>query len=413
MFWFALVMMTVFAALLIAKFYWCFRFVSMVRRHSSPSLEVELPRALVILSLRGSDPFLRQTLQCLCTQTVRNYDLRVIVDSETDPAWDIVREFTEHARETRIDVRVLHRRLKTCSLKASALIQEISELDECYRAVVLVDADAIPSPNWLRDLLTPLTDPQVGAACGLRWYMPAKRHLADLVRCMWGASAMEQMYQFQIAWGGSFALKRELFDRGNLLTHWSKCFAEDTSINRNLDELNLSLRYVPVILVNRESTSLCGCFEFIRRQLFCVRRHHPNWLGIALYSFANLGVVSAAFAIAIYSAAVGDWVTAGWFAGMVLTYAIGAGLTTVWEDTAVRDRVREQGDELEPFHPEALLTLPLVVAFYAACWISALTLRRIQWRGISYALLPNGELRVVEDRPYRDMTPNCSEATVL
>ena len=87
MFWFALVMMTVFAALLIAKFYWCFRFVSMVRRHPSPSLEVELPRALVILSLRGSDPFLRQTLQCLCTQTVRNYDLRVIVDSETDLAW--------------------------------------------------------------------------------------------------------------------------------------------------------------------------------------------------------------------------------------------------------------------------------------------------------------------------------------
>lgn len=415
MLWFALVMMTVFAALLIAKFCWCSRFISMVRGQASPSpsLESELPRALVILSLRGPDPFLRQTLQCLCAQTVQDYDLRVIVDSETDPAWDILQEFMEYAGETRIDIRVLHRRLKTCSLKVSALIQEIAELDECYRTVVLVDADAIPSPNWLRDLLTPLADPPVGATCGLRWYMPAKRNLADLVRCMWGASAMEQMYQFQIAWGGSFAIKRELFDRTNLLEHWSKCFSEDASINQSLDELNLSLRYVPVILVNKETTSLSGCFEFMRRQLFTVIRHHPNWQGIAGYAFANFGVVLAAFTLMIYSAAFGELATAGWFLAMVLSYASGVGLLTVWEDAAVRDRVRAQGGEVEPFHPESLLTLPLLVGLYAVCWISALSLRRIQWRGVSYELLPSGELQVVEDRPYRDLTPSCSEATVL
>ncbi|MBC8113199.1 MAG: glycosyltransferase family 2 protein [Candidatus Saccharimonas sp.] len=413
MLWFVLVTITAFAALLAAKFYWCSRFIAMVRREAPPSFESELPQALVILCLRGPDPFLRQTLQCLCAQTVQNYDLRVIVDSETDPAWDIVQEFVEHSGETRIGIRVLHRRLKTCSLKVSALIQEIAELDERYGAVVLVDADAIPSPNWLRDLLTPLADPQVGATCGLRWYMPAKRSLADLVRCMWGAGAMEQMYQFQIAWGGSFALKRELFERTNLLDRWSKCFSEDTSINRSLDELNLSLRHVPVMLVNKESTSLSGCFEFIRRQLFCALRHHPNWLGIAMYAFANFGVVLAAFTLAIYSACFGEWVAAGWLCGSVLSYAIGVGLMTVWEDAVVRNRVLAQGGELEPFHPESLLTLPFVVVFYAACWISALTLRRIRWRGISYDLLPGGRLQVVEDRPYCDVTLCRSEATVL
>jgi cellulose synthase/poly-beta-1,6-N-acetylglucosamine synthase-like glycosyltransferase len=413
MLWIVPVMMTAFAALLAVKFYWCSRFVAMVRGAPPSPFEGDLPRALVILCLRGPDPFLRQTLQCLCNQTIENYDLRVIVDSETDPAWDIVQEFIEDSGEHRIDVRVLHRRLGTCSLKVSALIQEISELDECHQAVVLVDADAIPSPTWLRDLLTPLADPKVGAACGLRWYMPAGRRLADLVRCMWGAGAMEQMHQFQIAWGGSFALKRELFERTNLLERWSKCFSEDTSVNRSLDELGLSLRHVPVVLVNKESTSLRGCFEFIRRQLVCALRHHPNWLGIAGYAFANLGFVSGAFLLAAYCAAVGDGVTAAWLAGSIVTYAGGVALLTVWEDSAIRHRVREQGGELEPFHPESLLTLPFLVLFYAACWISALTLRRIRWRGISYDLLPGGGLRLVEDRPYGGVTLCRPEATVL
>ena len=74
--------------------------------------------------------------------------------------------------------------------------------------VALLDADTIPHRTWLRELVAPLADPRVGAATGNRWYMPAEAGWAGLVRYLWNAAAVVQMYCYGIAWGGTLALKR-------------------------------------------------------------------------------------------------------------------------------------------------------------------------------------------------------------
>jgi len=64
-------------------------FASICRRGAgSPPADASCQApARVILCLRGSDPFLGDTIRAAVAQDHPNYELRVVVDSRDDPAW--------------------------------------------------------------------------------------------------------------------------------------------------------------------------------------------------------------------------------------------------------------------------------------------------------------------------------------
>src|SRR5258708_34808161 len=113
----------------------------------------------------------------------------------------MLRLLPDEAGAARVTARVLETKYETCSLKVSALSQAIGELDAAVRVVALIDADVIPYAHWLRDLVRPLRDANVGATTGLRWYLPESADWGSLVRCLWNAAACTQMLAFDIPWG--------------------------------------------------------------------------------------------------------------------------------------------------------------------------------------------------------------------
>ena len=50
----------------------------------------QFPRTTVLLCIRGLDPSLLHCLNGLLDQDYSNYDIRIIVDSADDPAWEII-----------------------------------------------------------------------------------------------------------------------------------------------------------------------------------------------------------------------------------------------------------------------------------------------------------------------------------
>src|SRR5277367_3502853 len=82
--------------------------------------DAECPRALVILSLRGADPFLSDVLAALFEQDYPNYQVEVVVDSRDDPAWDIVESVLQKRPAKHVRVSVLESPRSTCTLKLSA-----------------------------------------------------------------------------------------------------------------------------------------------------------------------------------------------------------------------------------------------------------------------------------------------------
>ncbi len=391
--------------------------------------EAPWPRAAVILALRGADPSLVDCLTGLLEQDYPHYQVHIIIDSREDPAWARVQEIlAAHAKKAgqafqpdegqvrlesltylanppvEVCVRTLDSRRDTCSLKVSAQIQALRGLDAAVEVVAFIDADVIPGRAWLRSLVRPLTDPRVGAATGIRWYAPQVPTWGNLVRYFWNAAACTQMYVFHIPWGGSLALHARVFRDSDLQEQWGQSFGEDTRAYGVLRALGLELRYVPeVTMVNAESIDLTGCCTFIRRQLFSARMNHALWAGVLL---ANLGTGLAllgAAAVLLGGMMNGftDWVL-GAGAGLGL-YGLGLTSALVVAEQRIRALARRQGRDVPvlAFSWKWLPAVLLTQFLHFGCLFSALCLRRIDWRGITYAVESSGKLRLLEYRPYR------------
>jgi cellulose synthase/poly-beta-1,6-N-acetylglucosamine synthase-like glycosyltransferase len=143
-------------------------FLWTMRRARRGQAAASSPKTAVVLCLRGCDPFLPACLEAILKQDYPCYDLRIVVDSREDPAWKIVEQVVARCSTTKVQVRPLTARRDTCSLKCSSLLQALSELDDSYEAVALLDADTVPHRTWLAELVAPLADERVGAATGNR-----------------------------------------------------------------------------------------------------------------------------------------------------------------------------------------------------------------------------------------------------
>jgi hypothetical protein len=103
-------------------------------------------------------------------KTVKNYPLEnpknhycihLVVDSSTDPANEFVASILKEGYPGGVEIRVsvLKKPLPNCSLKVSAQIQALTELDANIDVIALIDADAAPAANWLRVLVEPHNGP--------------------------------------------------------------------------------------------------------------------------------------------------------------------------------------------------------------------------------------------------------------
>ena len=92
-------------------------FAALLRRSRPADGAETLPRAAILLSLRGADPQLPEGLRCLLRQDYPDYELHVVVDRRDDPAWQIVQDAAGDHSRVPIHVAELREPLPTCSLK--------------------------------------------------------------------------------------------------------------------------------------------------------------------------------------------------------------------------------------------------------------------------------------------------------
>jgi cellulose synthase/poly-beta-1,6-N-acetylglucosamine synthase-like glycosyltransferase len=397
------------AGLLVAQVGLMTRFIRILRGPApqSPS-DAELPEVMVVLCLRGADPFLDRCFDAVLALDYPRYRVRIVVDSREDPAWARVEQFLARTRPANVDV-VLRRTLyATAGLKCSSLLDAIDELDESIKVVAQLDADVIPHRTWLRELVAPLGDERVGIACGNRWYVPGDT-VGSTFRYLWNAPAVVTMQWQSIAWGGSLAIRAEILRRLDLRELWSRTLCEDTPLQHELRRANLEMRFVPTLMMlNRESCTLSGIVPWIRRQLLIVRLHHPAWPMITVHAAATTGTLAlalfAGFAALVRGApAAHSLIPLAAFAGYFVLSAL-----LLWRlESAVMRVVAARGEPL-PGTPastvlRAFLWIPFTQFLYTAVVASVPLARRIEWRGVSYHVERRG-VRMVEYRPYAPRT---------
>jgi GT2 family glycosyltransferase len=375
------------------------------------------PKVAVVLCLRGTDPFLADTIDAVLDQDYRRFDLRMVVDDRHDPAWRVAEEVVERRRANNVRIEPLEARLDSCSLKCSSILQAVSRLDDSYQVVALLDADTIPHRTWLRELVAPLADNGVGAATGNRWYMPRPASWPGLIRCVWNAGAAPQMFLYNIAWGGTLAIKTEVFRQGDLLERWAHAFCEDTMLFRGLRPLGLRVVFVPsLMMINSENCSLSGFFRWVRRQLLTARLYHPGWLAVVAHGALTSLWPLAALVVGVVALASGEWQAAAWSLGGLACYEACLPLILWQMESAVRRIARRRGQAVDWLAHGAWLRCPPAIVLtqfvYAAALFSSLFVRQVDWRGVHYRIDGPFRIRLIEYRPYQAETNQDAQASL-
>ena len=390
------------ASILAVQFACAAGFVSLHKKSAKDVHDDELPEALVILALRGADPYLARTVQSLLQLDYPRYELRIVVDSRDDPAWSVVQSVLDEVDGEQAVLKSLHKPSSTCVLRFSALLQEVVDLDERFDAVVWLDADVIPYRGWLRDMLQPFADAGVGATSGIRWYLPNSGGWGTVLRALWNVGAVIQMHAFGIGFGGSMAVRSVVLRNRAVLEKWKQILWEDTYMYQIVSDAGFRLQFVPrATMANQETIGVRACYQFVRRQTLNARLYHPNWW--ALFSLGTLSglLPFLGLLLALYQLSQGNGLQATIGVAIVISYILASIVIYGWAGACSNRIVRARGVPNWRFPMCVVLIAPLVPLFHLVASVSAVRARQVEWRGIEYSVRGPRQIEMIRYVPYR------------
>jgi glycosyltransferase involved in cell wall biosynthesis len=382
--------------------------VRTVTQHSKAPIETPAPLATVVLCMRGADPFLPACLEGLLNQDYPDYRLRIVIDSPDDPAWAVVQE-TVQGHTASVKVSSLKNRLLTCCLKCSSLVQALSDLEPDCKIVAILDADVVPHRTYLRELVAPLADSQIGVASGNRWYLPVWGDWGSLARYVFNASAVMQMYAYKMPFGGAIAFKADILRNSPLLERWSHSLTDTPVIAGVFREQGLGVAFVPSLMMgNFESCELPNFFRWMKRQLLMVRLYHPptKWWAIIAHGTIISLIPALSIGLLLTAAFTGQWNVFAAITSGIALYGLGSLTILLVLDNSVRKVLKTPRQKPVPAFSFAnlvqiLFAIPLMQFIYPLAMYSVMLMRNVNWRGVRYEVSGPWDIKLVDYQPYK------------
>jgi hypothetical protein len=202
------------------------------------------------------------------------------------------------------------------------------------------------------------------------------------------------------------AMRLSVLRRSRLLEIWKQSVSVDVPIHKALQAMGLKVKFVPtVMMLNREECNLARCLCFITRQLLVTRLYNPQWLLIVAQVFTSTSAIVLTIALLLIALSSGNIGTAIGIAGGFACYILAMALQLVLVEQAVRRVVRARGESTTRFSAlmmaKILVAIPLTQLVYAVTVVSAILMRKVEWRGIMYQIKGPWNIRLIEYRPYQ------------
>lgn len=399
------------------------------------------PFATIIAPYKGLDEGHEANILALLEQDYPNFEIIFVVDDERDPAVSIIEELLSYPdAETERSVLqdrqdeqdssemknvanhpenpvypvnfsspsprlgsklIMAPKATNSSQKVENLREAVLHADSKSEAFVFVDSDARPNKDWLRLLVGPLADEEVGASTGYRWFIANTPTFASELRGVWNASIASSLgpnTKSNFCWGGSMAIRRYVFERLQIREKWRGTLSDDFTLTRVMNAAALKIHFVPqAVTLSIGACTFHELFEFTTRQMKITRVYARQlWLLSFVGSALFCGVMISAFAIAVFSR---QNTAAVWVSLLVLSivsvFSIGKSTFRLWAVSLVLDKYTPELNR--QFFAHNVLWLLAPVLFLANCG-TALFSRTINWRGTVYEMVSPEKTNIIEKR---------------
>ena len=350
--------------------------------------------AVIVLSVRGTDPQLQPAVSALLNQDFRAYSILVVVDNKRDPAWTLLQEIKARLDfENRMKIVPLDNARSTCSLKCSSLIQAVEMLPQKTRWVAFVDADVVTHETWLADVLGPLSNAGVAVVTGNQWFEPPTPITnGALLRSIWNAGALVPTILLKHPWAGTMAVRYEDLVVSSLLDDWKVTIVDDGPVAKFAKQMGGKVVVNPALLmVNRDDCSWRFSMDWIARMLTWSKIYESTFPLTVLHALISVVLaigVDICLIVALLSldtsmilASVGTLVTAAVLS--VVSYAmVRNAVSTSLQQRNLKGLPPLPIDVLGKI---AFLMGPVQLCYLAGCF-KAMFAKVVKWRGIEYRL---------------------------
>jgi len=346
--------------------YSCWRFFRRPRRGDTAAFT---PPVSILKPIRGLDPDAYENFASFCRQDYPDYELLFCVADRDDPALPLIdnlqRQFPERP------IRVLFGSGRDASNdKVAKLARLVSEA--AHEHVVISDSDVRVRPDYLRKVVAPLADPQIGAVTCF-YLSIEERSFADRLQSV---GMMSDFYAgIVVAWqldGVKFALgptiattRARLAAFGGYQSIENRP-ADDLLVGRLIAEQGCEVelsRYPVETVADYQSIN-----ELIHKRLrwIVVMRHMRPWGHFGLVF--TLGLPWALAAVAVHPSPVTAAVYLGGY------FAMRCAITATIAVWGLK----------QPSYWRRMGLIPVWDAVAFLIWVASFLRRSIRWRGSDY-----------------------------
>lgn len=336
----------------------------------------------VLKPVHGPEKNQRENLRSCCLQDYPVFQVVFSVQDKEDAAVPLLKELRQEFGADRVTVAIEDFRAGTNG-KINNMIGGLRHAR--HEVLVISDSDVLLKPDYLKTIVAPLRDPEVGCSCTLYKAVGANTWYEKMELLTLNADFMANVLFAHISGaskfclGASAALHRSTLEKIGGLGALADYLVEDYEMGRRVWMLGKKVAIVPYFvdtIVDLKSPSQWWDHQVYWDQN--TRAARPvAFLATALVRSVPFAVL---YAVARMGDAVGLWTMAGAFALRLMSAAV----VLRW---GLRDR--------EGLRSIGMLILRDISSL--ATWLLAFTKRTTIWRGTSFVLTRDG--RLVAQKP--------------
>ena len=367
------------------------RFVRYLQKETAKELPEYTPFTTVFVPCRGVDDGLKENILSLFAQDYPAFEIIFVSDSADDPAFAIIEEARQSFRKQTGPVisTVVAGAAIDSGQKVHNLRNAINAAHPQSEVFVFTDTDVQTQKFWLRALVAPLHDEQIGAATGYRWFVARSGGFASHLLSVWNAaiaSALGDRGDKNFCWGGSTAIRRATFESLHIGEHWKGTVSDDFTVTRVLHEAGVPIKFVPHCLTPSLTRSGVGeLIEFSTRQLKITRVYASNlWRSVLMGSVIFVITFFGGIGLVIIRATLGvSYATP--LVLLLLIFAMGAAKSHL-RLKAIGLIIKHEAIRRTSTTLAHVFLWPIASLLFLYNASAAATSRRITWRGITYEL---------------------------
>lgn len=328
-----------------------------------------VPRVVVFCPCRGADAGFRENVRSILNQEYPHYRAVFIVDSAQDPAARLLAGMNATV--------IVAGDAVDCGQKVHNLVHGVENAAGDAEVFVFCDVDARFPREWLTRLVAPLDGRDVAVSTGYRWYAAEQGGLPSLLRSSWNASVVTTLSGRgrNFAWGGSMAMRREVFEEIGVRKAWNGAVSDDYAVTHAAVRSRKRIVFVPQCLIpSYGSCTWSELLEFTTRQILITRVYDPSSWRLAL-------VTQSIFNVAFWAGLLLPWP----FWLVTLALWILAGIKSFMRYQAVATVLPEGA--LSKHRSSYILLAPLTALLFEYNLLRSAASRSITWRQIRYRLI--------------------------